>query len=78
MARPVYPHELVDQDYQWLINSYRESHPEAILVDMSCLPAVLILLEDVVVEVRDSEVGAATAPPSADDGSSSNDTDFPE
>jgi hypothetical protein len=42
MARPVYPHEMVDPDLQWLLSTYRESHPNVILVEISCLPVTLI------------------------------------
>ena len=42
MARPVYPHEMVDPDLQWLISTYREAHPEMFLVEVSCLPVTLI------------------------------------
>jgi hypothetical protein len=45
MARPIYPHELSDPDFQWLLNSYRESRGQVALVDMSCLPLVMVLLE---------------------------------
>ena len=50
MARPIYPHELSDPDFQWLINSYRESRGHIAVVDMSCLPFVMVLLEPVDVE----------------------------
>jgi hypothetical protein len=45
MARPIYPHELSDPDFQWLINSYRETAGQVAVVDMSCLPLVMVLLE---------------------------------
>ncbi len=45
MARPIYPHELSDPDFQWLLNSYRESRGQVALVDMSCLPLVMVLLD---------------------------------
>jgi hypothetical protein len=47
MARPIYPHELSDPDFQWLFNSYRESRGQVAVVDMSCLPLVMLLLEPV-------------------------------
>ena len=46
MARPIYPHELSDPDFQWLVNSYRESRGEVAVVDMSCLPLVMIKLDN--------------------------------
>jgi hypothetical protein len=42
MGRPVYPHELNDSDFSWLINSFRENHPNYAVVESSCLPVVLI------------------------------------
>ena len=42
MGRPVYPHELADSDFSWLINSYRENNPQAVLIESSCLPLILI------------------------------------
>ena len=42
MARPIYPHELVDPDFQWLISTYRETHPHVVMVEASCLPVVMI------------------------------------
>lgn len=45
MARPIYPHELSDPDFQWLLNSYRESRGQVAVVDMSCLPLVMVLLD---------------------------------
>ena len=45
MARPIYPHELSDPDFQWLINAYRESKGQVAVVDMSCLPLIMVLLD---------------------------------
>jgi len=42
MARAIYPHELSDPDFSWLINSFRESNPGYILVDTGSLPMVMI------------------------------------
>lgn len=42
MGRPVYPHELCDQDFTWLINSFRENNPNCVLIEVGCLPLVLI------------------------------------
>lgn len=33
---------MVDPDLQWLLSTYRESHPNMILVEISCLPVALI------------------------------------
>jgi len=51
MARPVYPHELCDPDFAWLLSSYREEHPNLIVVESTFLPIVLIPVE----EKRDSD-----------------------
>jgi len=45
MARPVYPHELVDPDFQWLLNTFRETHPNYISVEVTCLPVTLVASE---------------------------------
>lgn len=42
MARAVYPHELQDQDFSWLITRFQENNPNYALVDISSLPLVLI------------------------------------
>ena len=42
MGRPVYPHELVDPDFTWLITNYRENHPQSVPVESTCLPVVFI------------------------------------
>jgi len=42
MARPIYPHELADADYSWLMNSFRENNPHYAVVESSCRPVVLI------------------------------------
>lgn len=33
---------MVDPDLQWLLSTYRENHPNMILVEISCLPVALI------------------------------------
>ena len=42
MARAVYPHEVTDPDFQWLLNNYCESHPGAFKLDSGSLPVVII------------------------------------
>lgn len=44
MDRAVLPYELEDPDFAWLINSYRESHPDCITVEDPTLPTVIIVL----------------------------------
>lgn len=42
MARAVFPHEIIDPDFQWLLNTYCETHPNTIRVENSCLPVVIV------------------------------------
>ena len=42
MVRPIYAHEMCDPDFSWLITTFRESHPEYVAVESSCLPVILI------------------------------------
>lgn len=43
MARPIYSHEVLDPDFQWLLQNYSENHPNAVVLDSTCLPVVIIL-----------------------------------
>ena len=45
MARGIFPHEIADPDYQWLIKNYCETSAPVAVVDSGCLPVVMILLE---------------------------------
>lgn len=47
MARPVYPYELDDPDFSWLISRYREEHPEFVLLDMVTVPLVMIKIPEI-------------------------------
>jgi hypothetical protein len=42
MARPVYPYELHDPDFCWLIDNFRENNPQYIMYEDTCLPLVFI------------------------------------
>jgi len=42
MARPMYPHELGDADFSWLISTFLEQRPNFIQLDSSCMPVVLL------------------------------------
>ncbi len=42
MGRPVYPHELKDPDFSWLISNYLDRNPGWVVVDRTLLPVVLI------------------------------------
>lgn len=46
MARGVFPHEIIDPDYQWLIRNYCEKSAPVAVVDSGCLPVVMILLDE--------------------------------
>ena len=42
MCRAIYPHELSDPDFSWLITSFKENNPRYALVEISNLPMVLL------------------------------------
>ena len=42
MGRPIFPYELTDPDFTWLIGNYRENNPKSISVESTCLPVVFI------------------------------------
>lgn len=42
MGRPIYPQEMGDPDFFWLISSFRENHPDYSLIEIGSLPMVLI------------------------------------
>jgi len=42
MARAVLPHELDDPDFAWLINTYRENHPQHLCIEIPSQPVVFI------------------------------------
>lgn len=42
MARPVYPYELDDQDYYWLITHFEETHPDYVMYSEGAEPVVFI------------------------------------
>jgi hypothetical protein len=46
MARAIFPHEVMDPDFQWLIKNYCESGPPVAVIDSGCLPLVLVLLDE--------------------------------
>ena len=55
MGRPVYPHEMCDPDFAWLISNFKEQNPSYISVESTFLPLVLIATEDV------TEAGRSTS-----------------
>ncbi|MDC0358060.1 hypothetical protein OAO01_04520 [Oligoflexia bacterium] len=42
MGRPIYPYELNDPDFSWLISNFQENFPKYSFVETSCLPVVFI------------------------------------
>ena len=44
MARGIFPHEVSDPDFQWLIKNYMEKSAPVAVVDAGCLPLVMVLL----------------------------------
>lgn len=44
MARAIFSHELADPDFQWLLSNYAEQKRITALVDVPCLPVVLVVL----------------------------------
>jgi hypothetical protein len=41
MARPVYPYELSDPDFVWLIETFLEGRSDFVTLQESCLPVIL-------------------------------------
>ncbi len=54
MARAIYPYELSDPDFAWLINSFKENNPGYSLVEIGALPMVLIKDNQVVLPVMEA------------------------
>jgi hypothetical protein len=44
MARAIFSQELGDPDFQWLISNYVEQRNATALVDLPCLPIVLVVI----------------------------------
>ena len=42
MGRPVYPYELSDPDFCWLVSHFQENHPEYCIFESGALPVVFI------------------------------------
>jgi hypothetical protein len=47
MGRSVYPYELDDPDFAWLISRFREDHPEYAMLDVSTLPLTMIKIPEI-------------------------------
>jgi hypothetical protein len=46
MDRGIFPHEMTDPDFQWLIKNYCETRGPVAIVDSGCLPLVMVLLDE--------------------------------
>lgn len=46
MSRAIFSHEVVDPDFQWLLESYAERNKYTTMVDVTSLPVVLLLLTE--------------------------------
>ncbi len=68
MARAMYPHELGDTDFSWLLSVFLESHPQYFQVESSCIPVVLIE-RGLGLPVLGDSFGAAVVPPDEEDDS---------
>ena len=42
MGRPVFPHELADPDFSWLISTFQENNPHYSCVECGSMPVVFI------------------------------------
>ena len=42
MARSVYPFELQDEDFSWLINNYLEENPNCFTLEVDGCPVILL------------------------------------
>lgn len=51
MGRPIYPYELADADFSWLITNFQENFPEYSLVEDTSLPIVFIGVKEAVVDI---------------------------
>jgi hypothetical protein len=51
MGRPIYPYELGDPDFTWLITHFQENNPRYNAVENTCLPVVFIEHEGEEVEL---------------------------
>ena len=55
MGRPVYPYELADPDFSWLITNFQENFPEYSFVENGTLPVVFIGEKEYVLDLRTPE-----------------------
>lgn len=65
MGRSVYPYELDDPDFAWLISRFREEHQEYVMIDVAVLPLTLIKIPEL---LTPSYIQALPMPPGFEDG----------
>lgn len=58
MGRPLYPYELGDPDFSWLLSSFQENNPGWVMVESTNLPVVLV-------QSTTAPLGLPSAPPPA-------------
>lgn len=63
MARAIFSQELGDPDFQWLISNYVEQRNATALVDLPCLPIVLVVITPQEQETVANQVPIADPPP---------------
>lgn len=61
MGRPIYPHEVSDPDFAWLLSSFQESNPQYVLVELTNLPLVFVK-DDRTPETRQAEIVVRDTP----------------
>lgn len=54
MGRAVYPHELTDPDFSWLITRYQETNPSCFPIESTSLPLVFVMAEGKTAEADES------------------------
>ncbi len=47
MAHVIYPYELSDPDFSWLLSNFLEQHPNSVSIEVGNLPVVLLSESDV-------------------------------
>lgn len=60
MGRPIFPHEVSDPDFAWLISNFQDSNPQYVLVELTSLPLVFVR-DDRSPETRQAEVAIREA-----------------
>lgn len=66
MGRAVYPHELTDPDFSWLITRYQEGNPNCFPVESTSLPLVFVMVDAKTAESEDCillPAAASSEPP---------------